>query len=213
MRNSRWAVAGGLGSLVLALAACGGSSSSSSAAAGSPAPSAAIQSAASSASASGAQSASGSSADSSAAAKAKASASVSKAAAAEARPTSNAGVSFPPIGTTVLIIQKSNLGFVMAKADGYVVYTYSKDTKGHAPSCTGSCASSWAPVTGMPKAGPADNFPGSFAVVTGSGGAKDITYNGYPIYTMVGAPVLTTKGDGVDGEWHVIKLSESNISA
>jgi predicted lipoprotein with Yx(FWY)xxD motif len=101
----------------------------------------------------------------------------------------------------------------MAKADGYVVYTYSKDTKGHAPSCTGSCASSWAPVTGMPKAGPADNFPGSFAVVTGSGGAKDITYNGYPIYTMVGAPVLSTKGDGVDGQWHVIKLSASNISA
>jgi predicted lipoprotein with Yx(FWY)xxD motif len=122
-------------------------------------------------------------------------------------------VSFPPVGTTVLIIQKSSLGFVMAKASGYVVYTYSKDTKGHAPACTGSCASSWAPVTGIPKAGPSDNFPGSFAVVTGSGGAKDITYNGYPIYTMVGAPVLSTKGDGVDGQWHVIKLSASNISA
>src|SRR6201995_1749056 len=155
MRKSRWAVAGGLGSLVLALGACGGSLSSSSAAASSPAPSTAIQSAASSASAPGASS----SASASAASKAKAKASASKAAAAEAKPSSNAGVSFPPVGTTVLIIQKSSLGFVMAKADGYVVYTYSKDTKGHAPSCTGSCASSWAPVTGMPKAGPADNFP------------------------------------------------------
>ncbi len=213
MRNSRWAAAGGLGSLVLALAACGGSSSSSSAAAASPAPSTAIQSAASSASASGASSSASASSAGSSAAKAKAKASVSKEAAAEAKPSSNADVSFPPVGTTVLIIQKSSLGYVMAKADGYVVYTYSKDTKGHAPSCTGSCASSWAPVTGMPKAGPSDNFPGSFAVVTGSGGAKDITYNGYPIYTMVGAPVLSTKGDGVGGQWHVIKLSESDISA
>jgi hypothetical protein len=25
--------------------------------------------------------------------------------------------------------------------------------------------------------------------------------------------VLSTKGDGVDGQWHVIKLSASNISA
>jgi predicted lipoprotein with Yx(FWY)xxD motif len=112
----------------------------------------------------------------------------------------------------VLIVQQSALGWVMAKADGYVVYTYSKDTKGKAPSCTGSCASAWAPVTGMPKAGPADTFPGSFAVVNGSNGAKVITYNGYPLYTYVGAPPLSTKGNGVGGEWHVIKLSASDIT-
>ena len=95
----------------------------------------------------------------------------------------------------------------MAKADGYVVYTYSKDTKGAPPTCTGSCASAWAPVTGMPKAGPADNFPGSFGVVTGAGGTKVITYNGYPLYTYKGAKPLTTSGNGIGGVWHVIKLS------
>jgi predicted lipoprotein with Yx(FWY)xxD motif len=131
---------------------------------------------------------------------------------AEAQPSSNAGVTFPPIGTTVLIVQHSNLGWVMAKADGYVVYTYAKDSKNGAPTCTGSCASVWAPVTGMPKAGPADNFPGTFGVVTGAGGKKVITYNGYPLYTYVGAPVLSTKGNGLDGVWHVIKLSGSDIS-
>ncbi|MFZ0187651.1 MAG: hypothetical protein WAL72_12005 [Streptosporangiaceae bacterium] len=109
-------------------------------------------------------------------------------------------------------MQHSNLGWVMAKADGYVVYTYAKDSKDGAPTCTGSCASVWAPVTGMPKAGPADNFPGSFGVVTGAGGTKVITYNGYPLYTYVGASMLSTKGNGIDGEWHVIKLSESDIS-
>jgi len=108
-------------------------------------------------------------------------------------------------------VQHSNLGWVMAKADGYVVYTYAKDTKNGAPTCTGSCASVWAPVTGMPKAGPADTFPGAFSVVS-AGGKKVITYNGYPLYTYVGAPVLSTKGNGIGGVWHVIMLSASDIS-
>jgi predicted lipoprotein with Yx(FWY)xxD motif len=109
-------------------------------------------------------------------------------------------------------VERSNLGWVMGKADGYVVYTYGKDSKGGAPTCTGSCASVWAPVTGMPKAGPADTFPGTFGQVTGAGGQKVITYNGYPLYTYVGARPLSTKGDGLGGVWHVIKLSQSDIS-
>jgi predicted lipoprotein with Yx(FWY)xxD motif len=112
----------------------------------------------------------------------------------------------------VLIVQHSNLGWVMAKADGHVVYTFGKDSKNGPPTCTGSCSSVWAPVTGMPKAGPADNFPGAFGLVTGAGGVKQITYDGYPLYTLVGAPVLSTKGDGLDGVWHVIRLSSSDIS-
>ena len=100
----------------------------------------------------------------------------------------------------------------MAKASGFVVYTYAKDSKGGRPTCTGSCASVWAPVTGVPKAGPADNFPGTFGRVTGAGGVRQITYNGYPLYTLVGAPAFSTKGNGLGGEWHVIVLSGSDIT-
>ena len=100
----------------------------------------------------------------------------------------------------------------MAKASGFVVYTYAKDNKGGRPTCTGSCASVWAPVTGVPKAGPADNFPGTFGLVTGAGGVKQITYNGYPLYTLKGARALSTKGDGIEGKWHVIKLSKKNVT-
>jgi len=212
MRKSGWTVATGLGSLVLLLTACGGSSSSSSAA-GAASDSATQGTAVSSAStgSSSSTSSSTSSPTSTANAKATQSSSASKQT-AEAQPSTNAGVTFPPIGTTVLIVQHSNLGFVMAEANGSVVYTYAKDSKGGPPTCTGSCASVWAPVTGMPKAGPADNFPGSFGVVTGAGGTKVITYDGYPLYTYVGASTLSTKGNGIDGEWHVIKLSESDIS-
>jgi predicted lipoprotein with Yx(FWY)xxD motif len=204
MGKSRWAVAGGLGSLALLLAACGGSSSSSTAAASTSA-----QSTASSSSAAGPSSSASSSSATSTAKSAGSSASQ----AADGQPSSNAGVTFPPIGTTVLIVQHSDLGWVMAKANGDVVYTYSKDAKGAPPSCTGSCASAWTPVTGMPKAGPADSFPGSFALVTGAGGEKVITYEGHPLYTYASAGALTTQGNGLNGEWHVITLSASDISA
>lgn len=207
MRKSGWTVATGLSSLALLLTACGGSSSSTTSTTGA-ASAAATQSSASSASGTGSSSAS--SATSTASAKATHSVSAAEKS-AEAQPSSNAGVTFPPVGTTVLIVQHSNLGWVMAKADGYVVYTYAKDSKNGAPTCTGSCASVWAPVTGMPKAGPADTFPAAFGVVT-AGGKKVITYNGYPLYTYIGAPVLSTKGNGIGGVWHVIMLSESDIS-
>jgi predicted lipoprotein with Yx(FWY)xxD motif len=208
MRKSGWTVATGLGSLVLLLTACGGSSSSSSstgAASGTATQGTAVSSA------STGSSSSTSSPASTANAQATSSSSASKQT-AEGQPSSQAGVTFPPVGTTFLIVEHSNLGWVMAKADGYVVYTYGKDSKGGAPTCTGSCASVWAPVTGMPKPGPADTFPGTFGQVTGAGGQKVVTYDGYPLYTFVGAKPLSTKGNGLDGVWHVIKLSESDIS-
>jgi predicted lipoprotein with Yx(FWY)xxD motif len=204
MRKSGWAAATGLGSLVLLLSACGGSSSSSTSAAGAATGTAQATVAGSSAasSASATNTAGGGSTPTS-----------------KAKPHNSAGpqpssgaVSFPPVGTTVLIVQKSSIGYLLAEANGQVVYTYSKDTKDGSPTCTGSCATTWPPATGTPKAGPADTFPGSFGVVKGAGGVEQITYEGLPLYTFAGAKVLTTKGNGLDGEWHVVPLSESDIS-
>jgi predicted lipoprotein with Yx(FWY)xxD motif len=212
MRKSGWTVAGAVSALLLLLTACGGSSSSSSTAAAGGT----TQNAASSTT--GASSSSASSGSSSPASSANAKATGSTAApkphhTAGPQPSSDDGVTFPPVGTTVLVVQHSSLGWVMAKADGSVVYTYAKDSKGKPPTCTGSCASVWAPVTGSPKAGPADTFPGSFSLVTAANGQKVITYEGLPLYTFVGAPPLSTKGNGIGGVWHVIMLSESDVSS
>jgi len=120
-------------------------------------------------------------------------------------------VSFPPVGTTVLIVQRSSLGYVLAEANGQVVYTYSKDSKGGLPTCTGSCATTWPAATGVPKAGPADTFPAAFGVVKGAGGVEQITYDGYPLYRFAGAKPLSTAGNGIGGVWHVVQLSQSDI--
>ena len=212
MRKSGWAAATGLGSLVLLLAACGGSSSSSNTAAGAASGTASSTAVATS-SASGGSSSTPASASASGKASKEASPHISATPHNTAGPQPSSGtVTFNPQGTTIMIVQHSSLGYVLAEANGQVVYTYSKDTKNGAPTCTGSCASQWPPVTGTPKAGPADTFPGSFGVVKGSGGKEQVTYNGLPLYTYAGAKPYATTGNGVGNEWKVVALSSSDIT-
>ena len=118
----------------------------------------------------------------------------------------------PSPGTTVMIVERSRLGWVLAEASGFVVYTYGGDTKGGKPTCTGGCAAIWPAVTGIPMVGPAASLPFNLGTVTMANGAKQITYNGYPLYTLKGARALSTKGDGIEGKWHVIKLSKKNVT-
>ena len=112
-----------------------------------------------------------------------------------------------------MIVQKAAVGYVLAEANHQVVYTYSKDKKGGLPTCTGACAAIWPPATGTPQAGPGDHFPGSFTVIKGAGGVQQITYNGYPLYTLKGAKPLSTSGNGQGGLWHVVPLSASDVGA
>jgi len=130
--------------------------------------------------------------------------------AAGGRPSSLTGEQFSP-GDTVLIVQKSSLGYVLALANGDVVYTYGNDKQGGSPTCTSSCAAVWPAVTGIPMTNAGEKLPGTLGVVTMTNGGKQITYNGLPLYTFkTGKPLMTT-GEGVDGLWHVIKLSASDI--
>jgi predicted lipoprotein with Yx(FWY)xxD motif len=213
MRKSGWAAATGLGSLVLLLAACGGSSSTSNTAAGAASGTASSTAVATSSASGSSSSSTPASASASGKASKEASPHISATPHNTAGPQPSSGtVTFNPQGTTIMIVQHSSLGYVLAEANGQVVYVYSKDTKNGAPTCTGSCASQWPPVTGTPKAGPADTFPGSFGVVKGSGGKEQVTYNGLPLYTFAGAKPYVTTGNGVGNEWKVVLLSASDIT-
>src|SRR5580658_2833932 len=186
MRKSGWAVAAGLGTLALLLTACGSSSSPTAASTSAPQSSAASSSSASQPSTSAASSAAAASSTTPAA-------SAPSSHAAQPQPAaSGAGPNPFPKGTTVMIVQKSKLGYVLAEANGQVVYTYAHDTKGGTPTCTGSCSDVWVPVTGVPKSALGETFPGTFGLVARSDGTKQMTYNGYPLYTFKGAFPLTT---------------------
>jgi predicted lipoprotein with Yx(FWY)xxD motif len=205
MRKSGLAAAAGIGSLVLLLAACGGSGANSAAGSASSAPLAS-------------SAASGTVPSSAPASSATAAATATKSAKKKAKPhksvaplPSGGDQSIPAAGTTVMIVQKSSIGYVLAEANHQVVYTYSKDKKGGKPTCTGACASTWLPATGTPEAGPADVFSGQFGLVTRANGVKQITYNGLPLYLLKGAAGMATTGNGQGGVWHVVKMSASNI--
>jgi len=205
MRKSGLAAAAGIGSLVLLLAACGGSGSNSAAGSASSAPLAS-------------SAASGTVPSSAPASSATAAATATKSAKKKAKPhksvaplPSGGDQSIPAVGTTVMIVQKSAIGYVLAEANHQVVYTYSKDKKGGKPTCTGTCAATWIPATGTPQAGPADVFSGQFGLVTGAGGVKQITYDGLPLYLLKGAKALAVTGNGQGGVWHVVPLSASDI--
>jgi predicted lipoprotein with Yx(FWY)xxD motif len=213
MRKSGFAAAAGIGSLALLLAACGGSSGSSSvagAASGQPA----VSSGSAPAATSSVSAASTASQGSGSTAKAKAKAKATPHKSVGPQPSGAADErSIPPVGTTVMIVQKSAIGFLLAEANHDVVYIYDKDKKGGAPTCTGTCAKTWVPATGMPQAGPGDHFPGSFALVKNASatGGEQITYDGMPLYTLAGAKPLLTTGNGQGGVWHVVKLSASDV--
>ena len=208
MRKSGLAAAAGIGSLVLLLAACGGSGANSAAGSASSAPLA-------SSAASGTVPSSAPASSATAAATATKSGSKKKAKPHKSvAPLPSGGdQSIPAVGTTVMIVQKSSIGYVLAEANHQVVYTYSKDKKGGKPTCTGTCAATWLPATGTPQAGPADVFSGQFGLVTRASGVKQITYNGLPLYLLKDAEPLATTGNGQGGVWHVVKLSASNIRA
>ena len=111
----------------------------------------------------------------------------------------------------MLHVQKPAIGYVLAMGNGQVLYTYDKDTKGGAPACTGECAATWIPVAGKkPAVSPADTGLGTLGTVT-NGSVTQITYNGLPLYIYKGAKALAAAGNGVGGQWHVVKLSASNI--
>jgi predicted lipoprotein with Yx(FWY)xxD motif len=80
---------------------------------------------------------------------------------------------------------------VLTDASGHTLYWFAPDTPTHS-ACSGSCAVYWPPVTGTPVAGP--GVIGALATIPRAGGARQVTYNGHPLYTYV--------GDSSPGEAH-----------
>lgn len=85
--------------------------------------------------------------------------------------------------SAALKTEKSSLGTVLANSAGLTVYWFSAD-HGTTSACTGSCAAAWPPVIGAPKAASGVTLSGTLGTITRSGGQKQATYNGHPLYTF-----------------------------
>jgi len=111
-------------------------------------------------------------------------------------------------GSAVLIKVAQRHGVsVLTDAHGYTLYWFAPDSP-TASRCYGTCAAYWPPLLGVPAA---TGVVGSFATLTRSGGASQVTYNGHPLYTYVGdsAPGQAT-GNRINlngGWWYEMKVS------
>ena len=97
---------------------------------------------------------------------------------------------------------------VLTNARGFTLYSFAPDTPASSK-CYGSCAAYWPPVTGTATASP--GLPGTVGTITRTGGARQLTYNGHPLYTYIGdsAPGQAN-GNNLNlngGLWHEVPAS------
>ena len=97
---------------------------------------------------------------------------------------------------------------ILTNAKGFTLYSFAPDTP-TASKCYGSCAAYWPPVTGTAPA--STGLPGTVGTITRTGGARQLTYNGHPLYTYIGdsAPGQAN-GNNLNlngGLWHEVPVS------
>ena len=104
--------------------------------------------------------------------------------------------------------ETTRAGMVLADNHGLTLYYYSADKQDSGKSvCTGGCATAWPPLAAPVKAPAGVHLPGPLGIITRTGGLRQVTINGFPVYLYAGdkTPGQVT-GNGMSGGWHVIKI-------
>jgi predicted lipoprotein with Yx(FWY)xxD motif len=121
-----------------------------------------------------------------------------------------AGAGSPAPAATGTGLKSATIGgaTVLTNARGFTLYFFAPDTPATSR-CYGSCAVYWPPVTGAAAAGP--GLPGRVGAITRTGGSRQLTYNGHPLYTYIGdsAPGQA-RGNNLNlngGLWHEVRVS------
>jgi predicted lipoprotein with Yx(FWY)xxD motif len=120
-------------------------------------------------------------------------------AAAAPRPTPT------PVRPVLSEVSNGTLGQILVDAKGYTLYFFVPE-QGAKVVCTGDCATMWHPLLATGTAPPISTvpLPGVLATVDRPEGGRQVTYDGWPLYTYAkdGSPG-ETQGSGAAGEWFV----------
>jgi predicted lipoprotein with Yx(FWY)xxD motif len=133
--------------------------------------------------------------------------------AAPATNASAAQASTPAGGGATSVVQVKDvgsLGKVLVSSDGLTLYTFNTDAPNSGKSaCTGSCSATWpAFTTTSASLSAPTGVSGDFKTITRDDGAKQVTFNGRPLYRYAGdkAPG-DAKGERIDGVWFAARAS------
>ena len=118
--------------------------------------------------------------------------------------------------STVITTKTSSGGSFLTNGAGRAVYLFMADSSGKS-TCDGACAAAWPPViaTSQPTASGGAQA-GDLSTITRSDGAKQVTYDGHPLYYFQGdTGPGTDKGQGLNGFgalWWLVAPSGSSIT-
>jgi predicted lipoprotein with Yx(FWY)xxD motif len=116
----------------------------------------------------------------------------------------------------VALAPRGSLGTVLVDHTGATLYRYTPDGTGKSV-CTGSCASTWPPVT-VPAgtthvAASTGISAGELGTITRSDGSLQVTFKGMPLYRYSGdANPGDASGQGLNGIWFVVPVTKSATS-
>ena len=113
----------------------------------------------------------------------------------------------PAGGVQLAVAEVGNLGQVVTDQNGLTLYRFDKDkAKPSVSNCTDGCAEMWPPALGDPASVQLQNVdPALVGEVTRDDGTKQLTLNGWPMYTFAKDTVAgQAKGQGVGKTWFAI---------
>jgi predicted lipoprotein with Yx(FWY)xxD motif len=133
---------------------------------------------------------------------------------------SSSGSSDPPkteSGESATIgVSNEGLGKILVNSQGRTLYLFSRDS-GTTSECSGACAVNWPPlrVTGKPTIGNGASAS-LIATTTRSDGARQVTYNGHPLYLFKeDTKPGDTNGEGITafgGSWYALSPAGNQVS-
>src|ERR1700751_4358156 len=122
-----------------------------------------------------------------------------------------------PTKTASVRVAKSSLGSILINASGHTLYLFKADS-GTMSACPGACATAWPPLLakGTPTAG-TGLTASKLGTITRSGGNRQVTYNGHPVYVYIGDKKPgDVNGQGVTAfgaAWYVVSRTGQRISS
>ena len=119
-------------------------------------------------------------------------------------------------GSATVDVGSTNLGSVLADAQGRTLYLFQADS-GTTSSCTGSCAVAWPPLRADSQPTVANGVNSSLLGTTPrTDGSAQVTYNGHPLYTFVKDTATgQTNGAGVNafgGLWYALSPAGDQVT-
>ena len=110
----------------------------------------------------------------------------------------------------VITVRASQYGPILADRGNRTIYLFTRD-RSSASTCYGGCAAVWPPVLTNGAPGRAGSLPGALGITRRRDGARQVTYDGHPLYYYTGdvspGQILCQNVDEFGGTWLVVSPS------